>query len=352
MQIVHVVWSLLNGGIETLLVNVANEQSKSCDVKIFVINDRVDFDLIKKIDKKVGLILLNRKLGSKNPLPFLKLNLKLLLMPRSVVNIHFLNIKRMIFTKSNFIGIVHSAVHKLSKIEKKYLSKMKLLIAVSKYVQAELSKCGHNSILIENGILLPSFRNIEKNYNQTYKTKQIRIVQVGRIHHHHHKGHDVLVYAAKKLTEQGVNNFSIDLIGDGEALPKLKEIVANSGLEKYINFLGNKSQNYIFEHLCEYDLSIQSSLFESFGLTLAESMAAKVPVIASDIPAFCEILDNGKCGYLVQVDNYDALAEKIIGVMNNGYSEQMINEAYDRVKELYSVEKTAKKYLEIYERIV
>lgn len=351
MQIVHIVWSLLNGGIETLVVNIANEQSKLYDVKIFVINDMVDLDLIKKIDKKVDLLILSRKLGSKNPLPFLKLNLKLLLMPHSVVNLHSLNMKRAVFAK-NFIGIVHSPVHKLLENAKKYLPKMKFLIAVSKYVQTELSQLGYNSILIENGIPISSFRHIEKNYSQTYKIKQIKIVQVGRIHHHHHKGHDVLVYAAKKLTEQGVNNFSIDFIGDGEALPKLKEIVAMQGLEKHINFLGNKSQDYIFEHLCEYDLSIQSSLFEAFGLTLAESMAAKIPVIASDILAFCEILDNGKCGYLVQADNHNALAEKIIEVMNNGYSEQMINDAYDRVKEFYSVEKTAKKYLEVYEQIV
>lgn len=51
---------------------------------------------------------------------------------------------------------------------------------------------------------------------------------------------------------------------------------------------------------------------ESFGLTLLEAMACGKPIIASDIPGYREILENGKEGFLVKSSNSQEIAEKIM----------------------------------------
>jgi phosphatidyl-myo-inositol alpha-mannosyltransferase len=55
---------------------------------------------------------------------------------------------------------------------------------------------------------------------------------------------------------------------------------------------------------------------ESFGIVLAEAMAAGVPVVASDLPGYRAVLQNGACGRLVPPDRPDALAgalEEVLG---------------------------------------
>ena len=53
MKIIHVLWALENGGVETMLVNIVNEQVL-CGNKVFIIiiNDLVNKDLLRNINTK------------------------------------------------------------------------------------------------------------------------------------------------------------------------------------------------------------------------------------------------------------------------------------------------------------
>ncbi len=54
---------------------------------------------------------------------------------------------------------------------------------------------------------------------------------------------------------------------------------------------------------------------EGLGIALIEAMAAGVPVVASDVPACREVLDNGALGVLVPPGDAAALAAAIAGVL-------------------------------------
>jgi phosphatidylinositol alpha-mannosyltransferase len=56
---------------------------------------------------------------------------------------------------------------------------------------------------------------------------------------------------------------------------------------------------------------------ESFGIVLLEAMAAGVPVVASDIEGYRDVVTNGKQGVLVPPRNEDKLAEAICGLLQN-----------------------------------
>ena len=102
----------------------------------------------------------------------------------------------------------------------------------------------------------------------------------------------------------------------------------------------------------KYDLFIQSSRDEGFGLTIAEAMAAKVPVLVSNIPGPMEVIDNGRLGMSFENENPADCAEKIKQFILNGRNETQVEDAYQYVKSHYDVSVTAQKYLEVYESIL
>ena len=145
---------------------------------------------------------------------------------------------------------------------------------------------GFDSKVIYNGIHFDQVATSPHAMGQT-----CHIVNVGRLQND--KGQKVLVEAAKILKKQGDIHFTIDFIGGGENETSLKELVNAYNLNDEIHFLGFKSREYVYENLCQYDLYVQPSIFEGFGLTLAEAIAAEVPVITSDLEGPVEVIAGG-----------------------------------------------------------
>lgn len=128
---------------------------------------------------------------------------------------------------------------------------------------------------------------------------------------HEKKGQHILIKAVNKLIKQGYNQIRLDIIGDGDSHKYLKTLVKELDITEYVRFLGSKNQSYIYEHLCDYDLFVQPSIYEGFGLTVTEAMAAKVPVLVSENQGPIEIIDYGRLGYSFKNQDIDDCAAKI-----------------------------------------
>jgi hypothetical protein len=104
-------------------------------------------------------------------------------------------------------------------------------------------------------------------------------------------------------------------------------------LENQIFFLGNKKNPYIWMKNAE--LFLLSSKFEGFGLVLVESMAVDTFVISSNCKTGPkEILQDGKCGDLFEIGNFEELANKIeFALLNEEYKKDKILKAKKRIKE-------------------
>lgn len=64
MKVTHIFWSLGFGGIETMLVNIANAQAEAgSEVSVLIINELYEQSLVNSLDKRVNLVFLNRKRG-------------------------------------------------------------------------------------------------------------------------------------------------------------------------------------------------------------------------------------------------------------------------------------------------
>ena len=142
----------------------------------------------------------------------------------------------------------------------------------------------------------------------------------------------------------------IDIIGDGELRADLENMVAEAQLTDIVQFLGAKSQEYIFSHLKDYDLLIQPSIWEGFGLTIVEAMAAKTPVLASNIDGLGEILQQGKYGECFDTGNIEQCVEKIKRLYEAPYDKQRLDDIYNYAYTNFNVKRTANRYLELYNK--
>ena len=346
MRIAHLLWSFTTGGIETMLVDIANEHVKTDSVTIFIVNDRIDNTLLSKLDKRINVVRCNRKQSSKNPLPLLKLNWLLRQFNPEIVHVHSDRLTKLVLGRYHFVRTIHNT-HS-SGVD---YANCERLFCISNAVKDYTAKQGFpNGIVVYNGIHTEDIKVKTDRQNTVFGTPK-RFVCVGRLHPM--KGQNLIVEAFNILVnERGLNGFSIDLIGDGEMRQSMEARVQECHLENYINFLGKQPREYFYPRLCEYDLFIMPSVNEGFGLTLAEACSAKIPVITSDLEGPMEVIDYGKYGMSFKSGDAVSLADVIQEFMRNDMYAKQVEEAYKFVKANFDVCSTANKYLEEYKKIL
>lgn len=77
------------------------------------------------------------------------------------------------------------------------------------------------------------------------------------------------------------------VIGEGRERKRLGKLVASLGLEKSVQFLGNRSDAWGL--LGSADAYIQASAYEGYGMTLVEAALMGVPIITTDVGVVGEI---------------------------------------------------------------
>ena len=129
------------------------------------------------------------------------------------------------------------------------------------------------------------------------------------------KGLAVLLAAIPKIAYK-VPNLRILVAGPGNASDFEKLVPPE--LRERITFLGRISEIEKAQFFKSVSLYIAPNTGgESFGIILAEAMAARTPIVASDLPAFTKLLDNGSAGALFASENSDDLADTIINLLGN-----------------------------------
>jgi phosphatidylinositol alpha-mannosyltransferase len=88
---------------------------------------------------------------------------------------------------------------------------------------------------------------------------------------------------------------------------------------------------------------------ESFGMILAEAMAAGVPVVASDIPGFDEVVTDAVDGVLVPARRPDALAEAVARILEDRSLAERLVAAGRRRADALSWERVTDRLLDLYE---
>ncbi len=105
------------------------------------------------------------------------------------------------------------------------------------------------------------------------------------------------------------------IIGDGELRPELEKMIREKGLDRKVFLLGQIPDAYRF--LPAFDVFVLPSVKEGFPWSVIEAMSAKLPVIATDVGAVPEIIDDHKNGLLVKPKDPSGLADGIKEILEN-----------------------------------
>jgi phosphatidylinositol alpha-mannosyltransferase len=145
------------------------------------------------------------------------------------------------------------------------------------------------------------------------------------------KGLAVLLAAIPKIARE-IPNLRILVAGPGN--PNDFDKLVPPELRERITFLGRISEiekAQFFKSISMYIAPNTGS--ESFGIILAEAMAAKTPIVASNLPAFTKLLDDGRSGAIFASEDSDDLAQTILELLSNATKRDEIAIAgYEKAK--------------------
>lgn len=248
-----------------------------------------------------------------------------------------LNFKTLLLLETNFIKLVDS---KPGNFYKKIL-RFFLKISLTK-IDYCVSQTKENLLFIQNyykirfknyTVIPPGIKIQSRNYRKNISlTKDIKtIISAGRFHPQ--KDFETIIKAFKIINEKWkFNKIRLILVGDGPLRKNLENLVTELNLRNKVVFTGWKFN--IYHYLKNADIFVYSSNHEGFGYVILEAMNSGLPIIATDTPfGPSEILENGKYGILVPIDDYKKMAENIIKFIEDKKNREKYGKlAYQRVK--------------------
>jgi len=192
------------------------------------------------------------------------------------------------------------------------IEKLRARIAVSDIARETLRiHLDTDAVVIPNGISATFYETAEP--NPAWK-KDFTIGFIGRFSEPR-KGFDVLLEALARIA-QAIPNSRLLVAGPGEVVEAMEGV--DPPLRSRITFLGRVDDDAKASLLKSINVYVAPNTGgESFGIILAEAMASGVPIVASDIPAFKQLLEDGKYGLLFENENTSDLAEKIIHLLQD-----------------------------------
>jgi glycosyltransferase involved in cell wall biosynthesis len=224
-----------------------------------------------------------------------------------------------------------------------------MVIAVSNGTQATAIQEGikpHKIEVIPNGIALQESDKVRQpQYRETIGIPQqhIFLLAVGRLIQQ--KAHDTLVQAMAIVCRHNPK-IVLGIAGDGPLLETLNNQIVDLGMQENVRLLGNRDD--VPELLASADIFVMSSRSEGLPIALLEAMGAGLPVICTQIESIEDVIENGRHGILVPIDNAEALAlaiERLSGDPNTRL--RLSREAKQRVLDSYTLDRMCNRYLEI-----
>jgi phosphatidylinositol alpha-mannosyltransferase len=215
------------------------------------------------------------------------------------------------------VGTFHAAakyqkaIFAIGPILEPVIEKLSARIAVSE--SARLTLTAHletDAIVIPNGIYADNYRDGSSRPEWQGNT----IGFLGRFEEDR-KGLPVLLDALP-IISRFIPDIRVLIAGPGDSEEVLAKV--DPQLRNRVEFLGKISEEDKADFLASVSLYIAPNTGgESFGIILAEAMAGGAAVVASDIPAFADVLGNGQYGALFESENSENLAKVIIDLLRD-----------------------------------
>ena len=160
------------------------------------------------------------------------------------------------------------------------------------------------------------------------------------------KGHRTLLDAAA-LVRARRPDVRFAIAGDGELRDELEQQAKDLG--DHVVMLGNRSD--VPDLLASFAVFAFPSRFEGLCLAVIEAQAAGVPVVATAVGGIRETVVDGETGFLVPVGDAEALADRILHVLEHPDEARRVADEARRRVQRFSEERMVAETLALYERL-
>ena len=229
------------------------------------------------------------------------------------------------------------------------------IVVVSKQVAELLKKKNffpEKLVTIESGIELSRFTPSNK-FREEYR-KKLNISGSKKVFINVanwqpcRKGQDILLKAFKKLN---CENCKLLLVGHNTDSEEARKMIKGLGLENKVIGLGYRTD--VEKLLQASDFFVLSSNSEGIAGALLQAMASGKVVLSTLAGGIGEYLEDRKNGFAVPIGDIESMVEKmrkILSLFPEDY--KIISENAVQTAEKYSIEKTVKKYIELFQEVV
>jgi len=163
------------------------------------------------------------------------------------------------------------------------------------------------------------------------------------------KGIQYMIEALPEILERIPNAFYL-VIGDGDYAKELKSLAVTHKVEKRVVFAGHRTD--IPEILASSDVFVLPTLGDALPTVLIEALAAKKPIIASNVGGVPEIITNEVTGILVPPADAKMLATACLRVLQNkSLAKKLAENGYQTVKQKFDVDTQVKQLSNLYQQL-
>lgn len=355
MKILYIITGLGGGGAEKVVADLADQMHiRGNDIKIAYLKGKEP--IVKPNIQGIELIYL----GFESPIHFISASKRLRELIKNfqpdVIHSHMIHAN--IFSRLNRIGLsvsklictAHNSneggfLRMLAYQLTDFLSDINTNVSVEA-TKTFINKKAFNSkaITIYNGINLEKFKYIKD--MKSRNNEIIKLLAVGRLVQQ--KDYSNLLYALSILRKIENKEFKLFIVGEGDQENIIKQLIKNLSLEDCVELLGRR--NDIPELMSSADIFVLSSLFEGFGLVVAEAMSCGTFVVATDCGGVKEVM--GGNGFLVPPKDSDALAKALQDAIHMSEVELHINNtnALNHIRHNFDLQLIVEKWVHLYEQ--
>jgi glycosyltransferase involved in cell wall biosynthesis len=171
------------------------------------------------------------------------------------------------------------------------------------------------------------------------------------------KGNDVLIRALA-IVKRSFPEIRALIVGapfhpgDAKYFCELKELVGRLGLEANVVFPGFRED--VLDLIRSLDLLVHPAVYpDPLPRVLLEAAALRIPIVATRVGGVPEIIEDGKSGVLVDPGDPEALAQGIMGLLEDKVKARRLAEtARKRVEEFFSIQGHVDRVMAIYRKIL
>lgn len=164
-----------------------------------------------------------------------------------------------------------------------------------------------------------------------------RFLAVGRLVEKKAPAHMLRAFA---LCLEQQADCQLSVIGEGPLLPLAKRLSVELGIADKVDFMGGQPTEVVLKKLSECSVFIQHSVTSASGdkegwpVSIAEAMAAGIPVISTRHAGITQQVIEGQTGFLVEENDWKSMAQRMAELARDPVGRVVLGAAGRKVAEL------------------